>query len=77
MHIDTDSTIDGIHLTPEDEQHARLAVCDRARDAADARALLEALGLIDPVDPIPKGNAERRRVVDRERREKRKAQHAE
>ncbi len=34
-------------LTPADLRHAALAVCGYATDAADARELLTALGLID------------------------------
>lgn len=34
------------HITPDEIDRARRAVCSHARDAADARMLLSALGLI-------------------------------
>ena len=34
-------------LTPADRRHAALAVCGYSTDAADARELLDALGLLD------------------------------
>ena len=35
-----------VTVTEDQRQAARLAVCARARDAADARLLLEACGLV-------------------------------
>lgn len=35
------------------EQKARLTVCDMTGDAEHARALLEMLGLVEPVEPLP------------------------
>lgn len=49
MPIGPDITVSGpMHFTPGPEmlRRARLAVCDRARDVADAAELLSALGLI-------------------------------
>lgn len=38
--------LDGIVVTPEDEQKARLTVCDATGDATIARDILDALGLL-------------------------------
>lgn len=35
-------------LSPQERRQAALAVCHRAADAAEAREMLEALGLLDP-----------------------------
>jgi hypothetical protein len=37
-----------IPISDADRRRAALAVCDRSIDAAEARTLLEALGLLDP-----------------------------
>lgn len=43
-----------IHRDPAIDKAAALTICDRARDADDARGLLEALGLVEPETPAPK-----------------------
>jgi hypothetical protein len=56
MNSDAEQALDlyigGKPATPEQLQHARLSVCDHAADAADARGLLEMIGLVEPEVPV-------------------------
>ncbi len=54
-HLDSGSPL-RIRLDPDDVRRARLLICTYAHDVADARVLLEALGLLDEpevVEPPP------------------------
>jgi hypothetical protein len=75
---DGEALLKPLEWTPEQraeiEQKARLTVARHAADAADARELMEALGLIDPVVALePLSKAQRARIAKNLRRQAERA----
>lgn len=79
MNSDAEQALDlyigGRPATPEQLRHARLSVCDHAADAADARGLLEMIGLVDPAVPVIT-HAQRKQLLANRRLEAKKIREA-
>ena len=71
-----DLYISGSPATDEQVRHARLSVCDHSEDAADARGLMETLGLLAPAVPSITHAKRKQLLADRRAARKKAAEAA-
>jgi hypothetical protein len=64
----SEALLNPFDITPEDRVKAALYVCHRLGDVESRRDVLEALGLIEPADPVEKMDKPARQRIARARR---------